>query len=80
MQFEVTAISVDVTKQPCSFGEIRTERVDTGNPDTPYAGCTTIQDIEFAYERHWNYREDPDVLRNPEAKRKVLSVYPVFAA
>ncbi|HEY8609011.1 MAG TPA: hypothetical protein VIM12_17995 [Noviherbaspirillum sp.] len=80
MEFQVVAITVDVTAEPCRFGAIRTENVDTRNPDSPFAGCSTIQDVEFAYERYWNYRNDPDVVQNPAAKVKVLSVNPVFAA
>lgn len=80
MEFEVIAIAVDVTKEPYGFGQIRKDLVDTRDPDSPYTGCTTIQDVEFAYERFWNYSEDPDVVRDPASKMKVLSVNPVFAA
>lgn len=80
MEFRVVAVTVDVTAEPCRFGEIRTEMVNTRDPDGPYTGCSTIQDIEFAYERYWNYPTDPDVLRDPSAKIKVLAVSPVFAA
>jgi hypothetical protein len=80
MEFEVIAVAVDVTTQPYRFGDIRTEIVDTRNTDAPYTGCTTIQDVEFAYETYWNYPNDPDVIRDPVSKIKVLSVKPVFAA
>lgn len=80
MEFQVLAITVDVSTTPCRFGQTRDERVDTRNPDSPFAGCSTIQEVEFAYERYWNYRDDPDVLRDPAAKVKVLTVTPVFAA
>ena len=80
MEFEVITVAVDTTTEPYRFGEIRTERVDTQNPDSPFTGCTTIQDMEFAYERYRNYRDDPDVVTDPASKIKVLSVNPVFAA
>lgn len=80
MDFEVVTIAVDLTKKPYSVGEMRTEQIDTSNPDSPFTGCVTIQDVEFAYERARNYAEDPDIVQNPAAKIKVLSVSPIFAA
>lgn len=80
MEFQVLAITVDVSETPCRFGETRSETIDTRNPDSPFAGCSTIQEVEFAYERYWNYRNDPDVLHDPARKIKVLTVTPVFAA
>jgi hypothetical protein len=80
MEFQVIAIAVDISSEPCRFGAIRKEIVDTADPDSPYTGCSTLQDIEFAYERHWNYPADPDLVQNPAAKIKVLMVHPVFAA
>lgn len=80
MQFEVVTVAVDTTTAPCRLGALRTEMVDTDNPDSPFAGCATIKDVEFAYERARNYPQDPDVLRDPAAKIKVLSVKPIFAA
>ncbi|WP_334189631.1 hypothetical protein [Noviherbaspirillum sp.] len=80
MEFEVITVAVDTTAQPYRIGEIRNERIDTTNPDSPFTGCTTIQEMEFAYERYCNYRDDPDMVSNPAMKVKVLSVNPVFAA
>jgi len=80
MEFDVIMIAVDTTVEPYRLGEMRTERIDTRNPDSPITGCATIQEVEFAYERYCNYRDDPDVVSNPAAKIKVLSVNPVFAA
>lgn len=80
MEFEVTTVAVDTTTEPCRLGAIRTEMVDTSNPDSPFTACVTIQDVEFAYERARNYPEDPDVVCDPAAKIKVLSVKPIFAA
>ncbi|TES99583.1 hypothetical protein [Burkholderia cepacia] len=73
MKFTVIAIAVDLTAAPPTYTEPRTEVIDTETNEL-FAECSTIQDVEFAYEKFWNYLNGPDHVHNRRQKVKVLSV------
>ena len=55
---------------------MRVEEVDA-DTNRLFEGCTTLQDVEIAYEVFWNYLNSPNLVHNPAAKVKVLSVEPM---
>lgn len=73
MQFKVTAIVVDLTKNPVSYGPQRVEVIDTAKNEV-FKDCDSLQSVEVAYEWFWNYLNSPDVVHNPREKVKVLAV------
>ena len=52
---------------------VRAEEIDT-DTNRIFNGCTTIRDVEIAYEGFWNYLNSPDRVHNLAEKVKVLSV------
>lgn len=73
MKFKVTAIAVDLTQSPISYGPARDEVIDTAKNEV-FKACNSIQSVEVVYERFWNYPTSPDVVCNPREKVKVLVV------
>lgn len=76
MKFKVTAIAVDITQTPFGFSKPRDEIIDT-EQNVLFTACTSIQDVEVAYEGFWNYLGGPDVVSKPSQKIKVLAVSPL---
>ncbi len=62
--FEVRSVAINVSVWPPVFGVSRIDVIDTSSDDW-YSACATIQDVEVAFEKFWNYPNAGDVLHNP---------------
>lgn len=84
MEYKVFAVAVDLTllhlgvpeRSAGLFSQVRQEVVSTDDPI--FSECRTISDVEIAYERFWNYRNDQDTVHHPKEKVKVLAVQRIF--
>ncbi|MBV8045835.1 MAG: hypothetical protein JO171_01675 [Paludibacterium sp.] len=75
MKFKVVSVSVNLLTEPPSFSPSRTEVVDTDG-SAIFSACSSLRDVESAYESFCNYRSSPNRIENPSMKIKVLSVEP----
>lgn len=81
MKFLVSYVSFDITVKSMALGDsstlstIKHEIIDTRA--YAYLGCSSIRDIEAAYEGGRNYVESDDEITCPKQKIKVLMVEPI---
>lgn len=81
MRFLVSYVSFDITVKSLDLGDsstmsmIKHEIIDT--QAYAYLGCSSIRDIEAAYEGWKNYVESDDEIMCPKRKIKVLMVEPI---
>lgn len=82
MRFLVSYVSFDITVKSMDLGDsstmsmIKHEIIDTRA--YAYLGCSSIRDIEAAYEGWRNYAESDDEITSPKQKIKVLMVEPIL--
>lgn len=82
MRCLVSYVSVDIALKSMDLGDsstmstIKHEIIDTRA--YAYLGCSSIRDIEAAYESWRNYAESDDEITSPKQKIKVLMVEPIL--
>lgn len=81
MKFLVTSISFDITvhdtqlTDPSNLSRIGHDVICSS--DIAYLPCSSIREIEAAYERLRNYQASDDQVTDPVCKIKVLKVEPL---